>query len=160
VKRQRSQVAGAPVQRIVESADALEVLGAELADRLSGDCVVFLTGDLGAGKTTLVRGLLRRLGHHGVVTSPTFTLMETYQPDSLTVVHIDLYRLEDPEELEQLAIRDYLGEQSVLLVEWAERARDSLPAPDCEVHIEIDQNNRRRVCLESFMEAGENLCCG
>lgn len=142
----------------IESGELMETFGGALAARVSGGCVTFLTGDLGAGKTTLVRGFLRALGHDGVVTSPTFTLLEVYQTESLQVVHVDLYRLEDPAELDALAIRDYLGEQSVLLVEWAERARDSLPDPDCEVHISIEENDLRLIHMESFSEAGEYLC--
>lgn len=142
----------------IDSGSRMECFGAALARRVESGCVIFLTGDLGAGKTTLVRGFLRALGHEGVVTSPTFTLLEVYQPGVLQVVHIDLYRLEDPAELEPLAIRDYLGEQSVLLVEWADRARDSLPGPDCEVHIGIAGHDRRSVHLESFTRMGEHLC--
>lgn len=146
------------MRRLIESESDMQKLGAGLARQLAGGCVVFLTGDLGAGKTTLVRGLLQALGHPGVVTSPTFTLMETYPLAGLTVVHIDLYRMEDPAELEQLAIRDYLGEQFVLLVEWAERARTGLPPPDCEVHITVNDQGQRDVRMESFTDAGEQLC--
>lgn len=144
----------------VESASAMEAVGARVASRLTGRCVIFLTGDLGAGKTTFARGLLRELGHQDVVPSPTFTLLEVYDTGGLRIVHLDLYRLEDPGELEQLAIRDYLEEQSVLLVEWPERARDNLPNPDCEVHITIEKNGRRIVRLESLTETGERLCAG
>lgn len=150
-------MAAGPVHRI-ESELEMERFGGRLGEKLHGGCTVFLTGNLGAGKTTLVRGLLGALGHRDVVTSPTFTLLEIYEPGALRVVHIDLYRLNDPSELEQLAIRDHLGEQSVLLVEWADRARGSLPGPDCEVHITIDQNDRRILHLESFTEIGEHLC--
>jgi tRNA threonylcarbamoyladenosine biosynthesis protein TsaE len=145
------------VRRIDSEAD-MERLGAALAKRLTGGCVIFLTGDLGAGKTTLVRGLLRALGYGAVVVSPTFTLLETYRAGGLDLVHIDLYRIDDPSELEALAIRDYLREQSVLLVEWAERARESLPEPDCEVHIAIDETGRRDVRLESHSDTGRRLC--
>lgn len=142
----------------VESEHKMRAFGGALAARVEGGCAIFLTGDLGAGKTTLVRGFLRALGHDGAVTSPTFTLLEVYQTVSLQVVHIDLYRLEDPDELEQLAIRDYLEEQSVLLVEWADRARGGLPEPDCEVHITIERNDQRTVYVESFTGVGERLC--
>lgn len=142
----------------IESEQKMEQFGAALAGRVETGCVIFLTGDLGAGKTTLVRGFLQALGHEGVVTSPTFTLLEVYEPGTVQVVHIDLYRLDEPAELEELAIRDYLGEQSVLLVEWADRARCGLPDPDCEVRITIDENSRRTVCLESFTRVGESLC--
>lgn len=145
-------------ERIIESERGMERLGGQLAAGLEGACVIFLAGDLGAGKTTLARGLLRALGYREVVVSPTFTLLETYNAGGLTVVHVDLYRLDDPSELEQLAIRDYLGEQSVLLVEWPERAPNSLPSPDCEVHITIEEDARRTVRLVSHTESGERLC--
>jgi len=148
------------LQHLVETEADMVALGAALGRRVSGACVVFLTGDLGAGKTTLARGLLQALGHQGVVTSPTFTLMETYPFVRLTVVHVDLYRLEDPAELEQLAIRDYVDEQAVLMVEWADRARDYLPAPDCEVQIAVMDNGQRCVRTESLTAAGAQLCTG
>lgn len=142
----------------IESEHKMMSFGEALAARVEGGCVIFLTGDLGAGKTTLVRGFLRALGHQEPVTSPTFTLLEVYEAGGLQVVHVDLYRLTDPNELEQLAIRDYLQEQSVLLLEWADRARDSLPKPDCEVHIAIGLNDERTVYVESFTGVGERLC--
>lgn len=142
----------------IESEQDMERFGGKLGEKLDGGCVIFLTGDLGAGKTTLARGLLRALGHRGLVTSPTFTLLETYEPGALKVVHIDLYRLNDPSELEQLAIRDQLEEQSVLLIEWANHVRDSLPEPDCEVHIIIGQSGQRTLNLKSFTETGRRLC--
>lgn len=144
--------------RQVDSETEMSELGRALGQRLESGTVVFLSGDLGAGKTTLVRGLLRAIGYCGVVPSPTFTLVEVYNLVKLTVVHLDLYRLDDPAELETLAIRDYLGTLSVLLVEWAERARGSLPDPDCEIRILIDQSGRRRVSLEGFTESGGRLC--
>ncbi|HSH42691.1 MAG TPA: tRNA (adenosine(37)-N6)-threonylcarbamoyltransferase complex ATPase subunit type 1 TsaE [Arenicellales bacterium] len=142
----------------VDSEEKMEAFGAALAGRIESGCVIYLSGDLGAGKTTLVRGLLRALGHDGVVTSPTFTLLEVYQTGRMQVVHMDLYRLEEPEELEVLALRDYLGAHTVLLVEWAERARDRLPGPDCEVRIVIEPDDRREVTIQSFTHVGERLC--
>jgi tRNA threonylcarbamoyladenosine biosynthesis protein TsaE len=136
----------------------MEDLGGRIGANLEGGCVIFLTGELGAGKTTLVRGLLKSLGHEDIVTSPTFTLLETYDIGGLQVVHVDLYRLEDASELEQLAIRDYLHEKSVLLIEWANRVRDALPDPDCEVHIATDPNDCRIVRIEKLTKRGERLC--
>ncbi|MGA8262066.1 MAG: tRNA (adenosine(37)-N6)-threonylcarbamoyltransferase complex ATPase subunit type 1 TsaE [Arenicellales bacterium] len=144
----------------IASVEAMEDFGGGLTARLRGGSVIFLRGDLGSGKTTLVRGLLGALGYEGVVPSPTFTLLETYDVRGLKVAHLDLYRLDGATELEQLAIRDYLGEQSVLLVEWPERAEDGLPPADCEVHIAIDEDGARTVRLESRTRMGEGFCTG
>lgn len=142
----------------IDSESAMQALGGAIAARLEAGAVVFLSGDLGAGKTTLVRGLLRALGYQDVVPSPTFTLLEVYEVASRVVLHLDLYRLVEAAELEALAIRDYVGEQSVLLVEWAVRARERLPGPDCEVHITVNEHGQRNVLLESFTAVGERLC--
>lgn len=109
---------------------ATAALGAQLAAALPASCRIDLTGELGAGKTTLVRGLLRGLGYTGVVRSPTYTLIEPYQVAGRWLYHLDLYRLSDPEELEYIGLRDLLREPAVLLVEWPERGGDLLPVPD------------------------------
>jgi len=148
----------ANVTHTVDTEQAMSRLGAGLAGRVRGGCVVFLSGDLGAGKTTLVRGFLQALGHRGPVTSPTFTLLETYAAGGLEVAHVDLYRLEAPDELEALALRDYLGPDCVLIVEWPDRARAGLPAPDCEAFITVEPQGRRGVRIEGLSEAGEAMC--
>jgi tRNA threonylcarbamoyladenosine biosynthesis protein TsaE len=94
---------------------------------------VQLHGDLGAGKTTLARGFLRALGHAGIVRSPTYTLVETYELSAVTVVHADLYRLRDPDELEALGLRDLAVPGHVWLIEWPQRAGNGLPSPDLNV---------------------------
>jgi tRNA threonylcarbamoyladenosine biosynthesis protein TsaE len=115
---------------------AQEAIGAALAAALGGaPAVIYLEGDLGAGKTTLVRGLLRALGHQGTVRSPTYTLMEPYQVAGRELFHLDLYRLADPGELEYLGVRELLDGGGALLVEWPEQGRGGLPAADLVVRI-------------------------
>jgi len=119
----------------VEGEPAMESLGASLAEHLQPGVIVFLQGDLGAGKTTLVRGMLHGAGHAGAVKSPTYTPVEPYTVGGRMIYHFDLYRLKHPEELEFLGIRDYLGGEGICLLEWAERGAGQLPAPDAEITI-------------------------
>ncbi|MGQ0594881.1 MAG: tRNA (adenosine(37)-N6)-threonylcarbamoyltransferase complex ATPase subunit type 1 TsaE [Gammaproteobacteria bacterium] len=125
----------------------MEALGARLAGAIffsasaSSGGVVFLSGDLGAGKTTLARGLLRALGHRGAVKSPTFTLVEPYELNApgggRAVNHFDLYRIEGVADLEGLGFRDYLDGAALCLIEWPERGARAAVAPDLEVRIDI-----------------------
>jgi tRNA threonylcarbamoyladenosine biosynthesis protein TsaE len=115
-------------------AASMEALGLRLAPVLD-HAIVYLQGELGAGKTTLARGILRGLGYTGKVRSPTYTLVEPYAVDQHTVYHLDLYRLADAEELEWLGLRDMLAEQALLLIEWPERGVGVLPQADLVVQI-------------------------
>jgi len=130
------------VERRVDTAEAMEALGAVLAPQLRAGLVIYFHGNLGAGKTTLIRGMLRGLGYTGAVKSPTFTLVEPYAQAGLNIYHFDLYRLNDPEELEFLGVRDYLEGSGVCLVEWAERGAGVLPPPDVDIVIEIAEEGR------------------
>ncbi len=124
-------------------ATATEALGAALAPALRGGGCVWLSGELGTGKTTLVRALLRALGHEGAVRSPTYALVEPYEIGGLEIYHLDLYRIADPEELEFLGLRDWLLPGNLILVEWPERAGGLLPAADLHLHLEHADAARR-----------------
>ena len=99
-------------------------------------CLVYLRGDLGAGKTTLVKGIIKKLGYTGAVTSPTYTLVETYSFEDFDVYHFDLYRLQSAEELEFLGLRDMLSPPVLALVEWPDNGAGVLPPADYEIQIE------------------------
>jgi tRNA threonylcarbamoyladenosine biosynthesis protein TsaE len=127
------------------SAHDTAALGAAIASAL-GDrtgVVVFLRGPLGAGKTTLARGLLRALGVRGAIRSPTYTLLEPYELPGRMLVHLDLYRLADPGELEPLGLRDYPPERCWWLIEWPERAALRLPPAELTVDLGHDGQGRR-----------------
>jgi tRNA threonylcarbamoyladenosine biosynthesis protein TsaE len=118
-------------------------LGARLAAALSAGLTIWLRGDLGAGKTTLTRGLLRGLGFEGKVKSPTYTLVEPYVISGLYLYHFDLYRFVDPDEWDAAGFRDYFNHDSVCLVEWPEKAAELLPVPDVEIQLALDGTGRR-----------------
>jgi tRNA threonylcarbamoyladenosine biosynthesis protein TsaE len=116
--------------------------------------VVHVCGELGAGKTTLVRGLLRALGHAGRIKSPTYTLVEPYMLSSLHFYHFDFYRLRDPSEWLSSGFRDYFNPESVCVVEWPERAGPTLPPPDVEILLR-HEGTARRASLRAGSPAGE-----
>jgi tRNA threonylcarbamoyladenosine biosynthesis protein TsaE len=124
-------------REFLADADATEKLGARLAQSMPGNSVVFLRGDLGAGKTSLARALLRALGVQGAIKSPTYTLIERYPVTDGDAVHLDLYRIAESAELEFLGLDD-LGEQVRLwLIEWPERGGAALPRPDLDISLAV-----------------------
>ena len=137
-------------------AAATEALGAAIAPCLAGGMVVALHGDLGSGKTTLVRGVLRARGWNGSVKSPTYTLVEHYAFSSLYFYHFDFYRLADPSEWETAGLAECFRPDSVCLVEWPERIGDLLPQPDLIVALSPAAHDGGRVlALRAATPAGQ-----
>lgn len=136
-----------------QTEQAQEQIGGALAQVCTGEGLIFLKGDLGAGKTTFARGFLRGMGHVGSVKSPTYTLIESYEVNGNHCYHLDLYRLGDPDELEFLGIRDLLEEGTALLVEWPEQGGDALPVADLLVTIRY-QSEGRELSIEAKSARG------
>ena len=126
-------------------------IGAALMD--SGG-VIFLQGTLGAGKTTLTRGVLTRFGHSGAVKSPTYTLVEPYRLQGRDIYHFDLYRLADPEELEYMGIREYFDGQAVCIVEWPDQGRGFLPRADLTINLSPSGQGRTAL-ISANTDAGQ-----
>jgi len=138
-------------------------LGAALAPLAGPGLVIYLDGDLGAGKTTLVRGLLRALGDSGPVKSPTFTLVELHAISGLNLYHFDFYRFNQAEEYLDAGLDEYFDGRGVCLVEWPERAAPYLPAADIRIRLAVCESGRQasveacsergRICLTNFAVA-------
>ena len=131
-------------------------IGTLTAQQRSAGVTIYLNGDLGAGKTTLTRGIVTGFGHQGRVKSPTYTLVEPYELDKCTIYHFDLYRLSDPEELEFMGVRDYFSQGVVCVVEWPQRGEGVLPSADLLVEL-VYVGEQRRIKLVSNSALGEDL---
>jgi tRNA threonylcarbamoyladenosine biosynthesis protein TsaE len=134
-------------------------LGDRLSRTLRAGQSIYLHGDLGAGKTTLVRGLLHGMGHVGKVKSPTYTLVEPYVISGLSLYHFDLYRFNDPEEWDAAGFRDYFNAATICLVEWPEKARELLPDPDIDIVL-TPMGEGRQVRLTANTASGEKTLDG
>jgi len=136
---------------------AMSDFGARIARVTQGHGLIFLEGNLGMGKTTLSRGIIRGLGHVGAVKSPTFTLVEPYEIGDVRAFHFDLYRLVDPEELEFLGIRDYFEDDALCLIEWPQKGAGFLPKADLTITIS-PQDSGRSLNILSQGSRGEAWC--
>ena len=128
--------------RFLPDEPATLALGAALAGALTPGLTIYLVGDLGAGKTTLARGVLRGLGYTGKVKSPTYTLVEVYTVSSLYLYHFDFYRFADPREWVDAGFREHFNPDTVCLVEWPEKAGEFLPVPDVRIVLSVAENGR------------------
>lgn len=139
----------------VDSAYELDDSGAELGAPSTGG-IIHLTGDLGAGKTTLTRGIMRGFGFPGAVKSPTYTLVEPYEFAHCKIYHFDLYRLGDPEEVAFLGIDEYFKEGNLCLIEWAEKGKGLIPAADLSINLS-GTGTARTIDCQTHSDKGETL---
>lgn len=145
-----------PLNLYLADEPATLALGARLSPLLEPGLVITLRGDLGAGKTTLVRGLLRALGFTGRVKSPTYTLVEAYNLSRLHLYHFDFYRFQDPREWNEAGFREVAGTEAICLIEWPERARGQLPPVDLDISLSVS-NESRAASLSACSPAGARL---
>ncbi|EGV36335.1 ATPase with strong ADP affinity [Neisseria weaveri ATCC 51223] len=142
--------------RFLADEEATLAFGGSLATVLDAPLVIYLQGDLGAGKTTFTRGLLRGLGHAGSVKSPTYAIVESYPLSGKTVHHFDLYRFTAPQEWEDAGLDDLLTEDSVCLIEWPQQGEGFAPAADLSVRLENVENGRS-CSVEACTERGREI---
>ena len=133
--------------------------GEKLASSLQAGLLIAISGELGSGKTTLARGMLRGLGYGGKVKSPTYTLVEHYKLSRLNLYHFDFYRFKDAQELLEAGLRDNFDGRNVCVVEWPERAQGLLPPADLSISL-VEERNGRRIRLVAHTESGKNCFAG
>jgi len=129
------------IEKTLINEQATDELGAQLAKIFSDGGVLYLMGELGTGKTTLTRSILRAMGVSGPIKSPTYTLVEEYKIQTLSVYHCDLYRLESPEELEFLGLEEHITKNSFMLIEWPEKGGGHLPLADVKCILQYDEQD-------------------
>lgn len=145
-----------PVNVSLPDLEATDALARKVAMSLTKGLIIYLNGELGSGKTTFVRSLLKSLGYTGSTKSPTYSLVETYNLQGFTIHHFDLYRLSDPEELEFVGIRDYVNGQAICIFEWPERARNHVPESDLTILFE-DTLGARSATVEAHSPGGSKV---
>ncbi|MBD1580751.1 tRNA (adenosine(37)-N6)-threonylcarbamoyltransferase complex ATPase subunit type 1 TsaE [Pseudoalteromonas sp. S16_S37] len=142
-------------QHLADEAQTV-AMGERLCKYIKNGAVLFLHGDLGAGKTTLSRGIVQGMGHTGKVKSPTYTLVEPYELEDVSIYHFDLYRLGDPEELEYMGIRDYFSPNAICIIEWPQKGAGFIPSPDLNVEMAYD-GEQRTVTVSANSERGQTI---
>ena len=152
-----------PTQIHISDEKSMLKLGADFSSIITPGTIIFLNGDLGTGKTTLVRGFLRQLGYNGAVKSPTFTLVEDYTlnlsnslVEEYSLYHFDLYRLADAEELDYMGISDYIDDQAIIFIEWPDKGQGFLPEADIILNI-IHLGKHRDIEITSQTAKGLRL---
>jgi tRNA threonylcarbamoyladenosine biosynthesis protein TsaE len=127
----------------------LKIFAKKLSKQLSKADIIYLHGDLGSGKTTLVQLIIKNLGYLGRVKSPTYNLYESYSINDIDIIHMDLYRMANPEELYYLGVEDIFNNKNIVFIEWPEKAKEILPAADYSLYLEILDNNHRELKINT-----------
>ena len=143
------------IEIFTETDEQTKLVASQLAAVIKKGVTIHLQGDLGAGKTTFARGLLKSFGITGAIKSPTYNIVQPYQTEKFSFYHFDLYRLSDMEELEALGIRDYFDGDSICLIEWPEKGA-SLPTPDILINLKYE-NKGRQISIEPMNKIGEQI---
>ena len=151
------------IKVVAKDEQNMQILAKALALALPNKAIIFLDADLGMGKSFLTREIIRSFGYSGAIKSPTYTLVEPYSGEQKDVLHFDLYRLSDPEELEFIGIWDYLNQEALSFIEWPDKAKGVLPEPDLLIHIDdyelgrvltfFAKNDQMQRCVEQMIHS-------
>ena len=142
IQSSRSHVYLLNNRQVIKDEDEMLRLGKAIAGYIPAGSIIYLHGDLGAGKTTITKGIIAGLGCSDHVTSPTYTLVERYCVEGTTIYHFDLYRLKSPDELESIGVRDMLDGDAISIFEWPERGMGVLPDADFDIYLDITETGR------------------